>query len=421
MAHKNKTYYATFIISALFFVFGFVTWLNSILIPFLQTACELTHFQASFVTFAFYIAYFVMAIPSSMILKRTGFARGMSLGLIVMAIGTMLFVPAAMERSYLLFLVGLFVQGTGLALLQSSANPYVTIIGPVETAARRMSLMGVCNKLAGIVGIFLLTQILFSKTGAIREQLLSTTDAALRTNLLGQLATEIILPYIIMTAILMALVLFLKLAKLPEVEEEGDPDEAEQHCSIFSYPYLWLGVLAIFFYVGAEVIAIDYLAGYGKFAGLPEAISLRLGAFALVALIVGYLLGIALVPRFLSQRRALVIQTLLALALVAVAISTSGAVSVVAIIGLSFANAIMWPVIWPLSIHDLGKRTKLGSALLIMAIAGGALIPLVYGKLADLYSPHAAYGLLFGCYTYILFFATIGYRINGKHKSIHKF
>ncbi len=410
MKKENRSQYGIFIIGALFFVFGFVTWLNSILIPFLKTACELSNFQASFVTFAFYISYFVMAIPSSFILKKTGFTEGMSLGLVVMAIGSILFVPAAMERSYVLFLVALFLQGTGLSLLQTAANPYVTILGPVESAARRMSIMGICNKVAGMIGIIVLSSALFSGTQSLNEQVGLVNDEFDKTNLLQQLSNQIIVPYLIMSAILIALVLFLKGAKLPEIREENEENATSGKQSIFSYPYLWYGVFAIFFYVGAEVIAIDYLVIYGKYIGLPESISLHLGVFALIALVVGYLLGIILIPKVLSQRRALIIQLFLSVILVIVALLTEGLVSVFAIIGLSFAHAIMWPAIWPLSIHNLGKHTKLGSALLIMAIAGGAVIPLIYGKLSDIFDPQAAYAVLFLCYAYIMFFAVWGYK-----------
>jgi fucose permease len=220
-----------------------------------------------------------------------------------------------------------------------------------------------------------------------------------------------------MTAILIGLVLFIKAAKLPEVEEEEDNTVVENKKSIFSYPYLWFGVLAIFFYVGAEVISIDYLVNYGRFMGLPESIALRLGVFALIALVIGYFTGILFIPKIISQRMALIIQVILAILLVIIALTFSGIISILAILGLSFAHAIMWPAIWPLSIHNLGKYTKLGSAFLIMAIAGGAIIPLFYGKLSDIYNPQVAFAVLFISYAYILFFATYGYKIGIEKKA----
>lgn len=414
--NKNLTFSMT-VIGSLFFVFGFVTWLNSILMPYLELTCNLNDFQASFVPFAFYIAYFVTAIPSSLVLKKTGFSNGMTLGLIIMAIGAVLFIPAAMSRTYMVFLLALFIMGIGLSLLQTASNPYVTILGPVESAARRMSIMGICNKLAGIIGVLILANTLFSTTDGLVEQIkaMNVTDPG-REVLLQQLSNKVIIPYLIITATLIALVLFVKIAKLPEIQEDEEEtnNSDSSRKSIFSYPYLWLGVLAIFFYVGAEVIAIDYLKKYGTFIGLQENITNMLPAYALVALIIGYLLGIITVPKMLSQRMALIIQLFLSIVLVVVALFTSGIVSVIAIICLSFAHAIMWPAIWPLSIHDLGKYTKLGSAFLIMAIAGGAIMPLIYGKMSTAFNPQIAYSLLFVCYAYILFFATVGCKIGNR-------
>lgn len=181
---KNSYVFNLSIIGLLYFVFGFVTWLNSLLIPFLKTACQLPDSQAYWVTFAFYISYFVMSIPSSAILKRTGFARGMSLGLIVMAIGSILFLPAASSRNYLLFLVGLFIQGTGLALLQTAVNPYVTILGPIESAAKRMSIMGLFNKCAGMIGILLISSVLFSGMDALSAKIQTSAELNSKQNLL---------------------------------------------------------------------------------------------------------------------------------------------------------------------------------------------------------------------------------------------
>lgn len=418
MNTKKSSTYSMFIIGALFFVFGFVTWLNNILIPYMKTSCELTsQVQAYLVPFAFYIAYFVMSIPSSYVLKKTGYGNGMALGLIVMAIGCMLFVPGARLRSYPIFLTGLFIQGAGLSLLQTASNPYVTVLGPVEYAARRMSIMGVCNKLAGMIGILILYNALFSGKEHLFQQIEGMAAGPEKEAMLQQLANGVMLPYIIMTIVLIALMMFVKLAKLPEIEIE-ETEQAGKKTSIFSYPYLWLGVLAIFFYVGAEVIAIDTLIPYGNYWNIPTGTSHYFGVYALVALLLGYFCGIIFVPKVISQRKALVVQLFLSVALVVVALCTSGMVSVFAIICLSFAHAIMWPAIWPLSIHDLGEHTEFGSALLIMAIAGGAVMPLIYGKIADMVNPHVAYAILFVCYAYILFFATVGYRFDGKQKSL---
>lgn len=410
---KNKTNFSIFIIGALFFVFGFVTWLNNVLIPFLQTSCELTSTQASLVNFAFYISYFVMAIPSSYILKKTGFANGMALGLIVMAIGSILFVPAALNRNFVLFLIGLFVQGTGLALLQTAANPYVTILGPIESAAKRQSIMGVCNKVAGMIGILILYSAIFSGSEGIIAQINDpNTLPAVKDQLLSDLSRNVILPYIIMTCVLIALMLFVKAAKLPDINEEDNSSELDTpKKSIFAYPYLWIGIIALFFYVGAEVVSVTYLIQYGDYFGIAKEVSKNFGIYALISLVVGYLMGIVLVPKVISQRTAGIVNLVLALILVTVALFTNGLISIIAIILLSFTNAILWPAIWPLSIQGLGKYTKLGSAFLIMSIAGGGVLSIIYGYLSDLYNPQSAYALLYVAYGFMLFFVAIGCKI----------
>jgi len=405
--NNNKTTFSIFIIGALFFVFGFVTWLNSVLIPFLKTACELSDSKASLVPFAFYISYFVMAIPSSSILKRTGFTNGMALGLIVMAIGSLVFIPAALQRNYLLFLVGLFTQGTGLALLQTATNPYVTILGPIESAAQRISIMGICNKVAGMIGVLALYAALFSNTEHLLVHFDTITNVALREKILQQLSHSVIFPYLIMTAVLIGLVIFIKLAKLPEILDEEKEDTKTEHHSIFSYPYLWFGIAAIFFYVGVEVVAIDYLIVYANKLQIPAEISKYYPIAALSALVVGYILGISLTPKVISQRTSLVINAFLGLTLALVALFTHGVTSIYAVIGLSFAHAIMWPAIWPLSIHSLGKHTKLASAFLIMAIAGGAVLPLIFGVISDKFGIQNAYYVLLPGYAYLIFFATV--------------
>ena len=411
---KKSTAYSMFVIGSLFFVFGFVTWLNNILIPYMRTSCELTtQVQGYLVTFAFYIAYFVMSIPSSFVLKKTGYSNGMALGLVVMAIGCMMFIPGAKMRSYPMFLLGLFLQGSGLSLLQTASNPFVTVIGPIESAARRMSIMGICNKVAGMIGILVLYNALFSGKEHLFESIKEMAPGPEKEAMLQQLSNGVIIPYLIMTAVLIALVLFIKTAHLPEIVEEEKKIDGKK-ASIFSFPYLWLGVFAIFFYVGAEVIAIDTLIPYGDFYGIPTAVSHYFGAYALIALLVGYICGILFVPKVISQRQALIIQLLLSVALVIVALCTTGIVSIIAIICLSFAHAIMWPAIWPLAIHDLGDHTEFASALMVMAIVGGAVMPLIYGRIADAVNPHSAYALLFVSYAYILFFATVGYRMEKR-------
>mgnify|MGYP002619791516 FL=1 len=411
--NKKKNYiFSLSIIGLLYFVFGFVTWLNSLLIPFLKTACQLPDSQAYWVTFAFYISYFVMSIPSSAILKRTGFAGGMSLGLLVMAVGSVLFLPAASSRNYVLFLVGLFIQGTGLALLQTAVNPYVTILGPIESAAKRMSIMGLFNKCAGMIGILLISSVLFSGMDELSARIELATGQELAMEL-DMLASRIRMPYMIITGLLLCLALMILLARLPEVKNEDTGEKDRNKKSIFRIPYLWLGVLTLFLYVGVEVIAIDTLGLYAETQGIAKDIAPKLGTFSLIALTIGYIAGIFLVPKRITQSQALAISAVLGFVFALCALFTSGIVSIIFIILLSFAHAMMWPGIWPLAIDKLGSHTALASAFLIMAIAGGAVLPLCYGGLVDCFggNRHLPYMITLPCYAMIFYYAVRGHKI----------
>ena len=412
---KNNYFFNLTIIGILYFVFGFITWLNNQLIPFLKTACQLSDTQAYLVTFAFYISYFVMALPSAGILRKTGFAKGMSFGLLVMALGCLIFIPAALSRNYVVFLVGLFVQGTGLALLQTAANPYVTILGPIESATQRMCIMGLFNKIAGIIGIYIFSKALLSNFDAISANINNVTGDN-QVVLLNDLAHRIILPYIIMACGLVLIALMVYLAKLPDVNSSNEVSTQEKQTNRLPL-YLWLGVLALFFYEGAEVMAIDTLVPYSKSIGLPDTIYTKIGMYALAALLLGYVSTIVLIPKYLSQRKALIYCSVLSLIFVIIALSSKGVTSLVFLILLSFSNAVMWGAIWALAIDKLGKNTSFASALLIMAIVGGALIPLLYGGLSDLlHSTHIPYILFLPCYLFILYYAVKGYKVGKKNE-----
>ena len=401
------------IIGALFFIFGFITWANSQLIPYLKIACELTDTQSLYVASAFFAAYFFMAIPSSMILKKTGFKNGMSLGLFVMAIGAILFVPAANTRSYPLFLTGLFIIGTGLALLQTASNPYVTVLGPIESAAKRISIMGICNKIAGILAVFILGGIVLKDADAFKANLAGLNGAA-REAELDMLATRVINPYIaiaIALSILAVLIYFLRMPEIREEEQDAIDHVPATKTSIMQFPHLLLGALAIFFYVGVEVISYDTFALFGEYLGYPLETASTFAQYTGYGLLLGYVLGIALIPKVISQKNALIISCILSIILVLLALVTKGMVAVVCFALLGFSNAIMWPAIWPLAIEGLGRFTKIGAALLIMGIVGGAILPPVYGKLSEMLgSRQLAYALMIPCYLYILYFAIRGHK-----------
>lgn len=381
-------------IGILFFVFGFVTWVNSVLIAFFKDAFQLNNFQSLLVTSAFFISYFVMAIPSSWVLAKTGFKNGMSFGLLAMAAGTLLFIPAAKAENYSLFLLGLFVIGTGLALLQTASNPYVTILGPSESAAQRISVMGICNKVAGI-----LSQVIF---GGL---LLSSAAGAAKLE-------TVIMPYGIMTAILVALALWVRFSTLPEVEaEETEEEKSATKSSVWEYPNLVLGLIAFFLYVGVEVMAGDTIINYGVSKGFSMDIAKSFTSYTLYGMLAGYIVGIFFIPKYLSQSKALNYSAILGIIFSVGTVTLDGYLSVLCIALLGLANALMWPAMWPLAIQGLGKFTKIGSALIIMMISGGALIPLVYGSIADsLGDTQLAYAIMVPCYLFILYYATIGHK-----------
>ncbi len=408
------------ILGALFFIFGFVTWLNGTLIPYLKIACELNNFEALLVAFAFYISYFIMALPSSWVLKKTGFRKGMMYGLLVMALGALIFIPAALTRTYGFFLAGLFVIGTGLSILQTASNPYVTIVGPIESAAKRISIMGICNKIAGVLAPVILGMVVLADADTLTAELKSM-EAAAKSIRLDELATRVILPYSIMAVVLTGLSMMIYFSPLPEIEEENEAispgTDGTTKTSVLQYPNLMLGVIALFLYVGAEVIAGDTIGNYGQSQGIPLSEAKYFTSFTLTAMVIGYVLGIFAIPKYISQSRALALSAITGIIFSLVAINTTGYVSVLFIALLGLANALMWPAIWPLAIDGLGRFIKTGSALLIMAIAGGALLPLVYGYFADMpgIGHQSAYWVLIPCYGFILFYSLNGWKIKNWH------
>lgn len=405
---------AIVIIGALFFIFGFITWLSSVLIPYLKIACKLNNFEAYLVAFSFYISYLIAAVPAAWLLKKTGFKRGISYGLLIMAAGTLLFIPAAMTREYIIFLIGLFIQGAGMALLQTAANPYVTILGPAESAAKRISIMGICNGIAGIAAPLILGSIILENADEIQTSLVTLSQSA-QAQELDALANRVIIPYVIMAIILAVLAFFALYSSLPEIDtDEEDQTVATANVnktSIWQFPHLLLGVITLFLYVGVEVIAGDTIISYGASQQIPLSSAKYFTSATLSAMLLGYLIGIACIPRYFSQETALKVSAGAGILFALGAIFTSGFLSVTFIALLGLSNSLVWPAIWPLAIAGLGRFTKIGSSMLIMAVAGGALIPLLYGHLADIFSPRHAYWIVVPCYMMIGYYAFYGHKI----------
>jgi FHS family L-fucose permease-like MFS transporter len=404
MSNKNNNYLGPLIIvGVLFFVMGFVTWVNGTLITFFKKAFSLDNTSSYLVTFAFFISYTLMALPSSYVLKKTGFKNGMSLGLIIMALGTIIFIPAAEMASYPLFLVGLFTIGIGLTLLQTASNPYVTILGPRNSAAQRISIMGIANKTAGIISQVVVGGILLA--------------GAANSNDPKDELDKVVVPYIVLTVVLIGLALLIKLSKgLVEVSEEEDDivvskEVVVEKTSVFQFPNLVFGVIALFCYVGVEVIAGDTIINYGVSLGFAEEEARLFGTYTLGAMMFGYVLGIVLIPKYVSQQSYLLFSAILGVVVTIIAIISTGFTSVLCIAVLGFANAVIWPALWPLALSGLGKFTKTASALLIMGISGGAVMPLVYGGIADsIGSTQKAYWIMLPLYLFIIYFGLVGHK-----------
>lgn len=413
---QNRNIFGLLIIGVLFFIFGFITWANGTLIQYLKIACELSDSQSMYVASAFFAAYFVMALPSSFVLKKVGFKNGMSLGLIIMALGALLFIPAALQRNYSIFLFGLFIIGTGLTILQTASNPYVTLLGPIEGAARRISIMGICNKIAGILAIYILGNLTLKNADSIKVNL-TTLQGNEKIELLNNLASRVIMPYSILASILIILAIIIYFLQLPKVEDQENEENnySNNKTNIFQFPHLVLGALAIFFYVGVEVISYDSFAGYGEFLGYKLDEAKNFATYTGYALLLGYIFSIFAIPSFISQAKALQIFCVLSIIAIILSINTKGDIAVYSFAFLGFTNAVMWPAIWPLAIEDLGKYTKTGAALLIMGIIGGAILLPLYAKtfewIPQIFNKQSAYLIMIPCYLFILFFAIKGHKL----------
>ena len=393
---KSNTTMPMVLIGILFFIFGFVTWLNGSLIPYLKVLCDLSDTQALLVTFAFYIAYTTMAYPMSFILNKHGYKNSMAFGLAIMAFGSLLFIPAAFSASYPVFLLALFTLGSGLTILQTASNPYIVLLGPNESAAMRISIMGLLNKGAGILAPIVFTALVLSDI-----ELTSVN------------AESLVLPYFIMAIILILLIVLIKYSSLPEIEFEDVEDVKD---SIFMYPRVILGVVALFFYVGVEVIAGDTIGLYAKSLGLDSYTTFT--SYTMSFMVLGYIIGVVAIPKYISQKNALLYSGLLGIiSVIMVSISSTNTYTItslmpdsiffVALLGL--ANALVWPSIWPLALKDLGSLTPQASALLIMAIAGGAIMPLIFGLVSEKTGLQDAYLITILAYIFIIYYALKGH------------
>lgn len=421
-------------IGLLFFIFGFITWLNGALIPFLQMVCELTEIQALLIAFCFYIAYVVMALPMAKILEKTGYQKGMSLGLGIIAMGCLLFVPAALTAVFPIFLLAQFVVGSGLTILQTASNPFIVRLGNEDSAAARIAFMGLLNKAAGVLAPIVFTSLVLSGLPDVNQESLNAMPSDARVALINDMSVSLIQPYVGMAVALGILAMVFMRISLPsidnETEAEGEQlnkrsdDTPASSKQILQFPHLVLGAISLFFYVGVEVVAGDTIGLYGSSIGVENATTLT--SYTMVAMVIGYFIGLICIPRLISQRTALLSSALLGLVLTICILLSSNTdtgissalwgwlgvqtlpntVTFIALLGL--ANAMVWPAIWPLALNNLGKYTAQGSALLIMGIAGGAILPMVYGIASEAIGGQTAYAILLPCYCFIAYYALWG-------------
>ena len=403
------------IIGTLFFIFGFFTWLNGPLITFVKLAFQVEDVYAFLVPSAFYLSYLCLSLPASMVLRHTGMKRGMALGLLVMAVGAAMFGQFVSMRVFAGALTSLFVIGAGLSLLQTASNPYISILGPIDSAAQRIAFMGICNKAAGVLAPVLFGILVLSGIGDLDQQL-QAADPATRELLLNTLAAKIHMPYMAMAAVLAVLAVWIARSSLPEIEPaSANVATGDARSGIFHFPHLWLGVLCLFVYVGVEVMAGDAIGTYGAGFHLPLDRTKIFTAFTLSGMLAGYLVGLVLIPRYISQQRYLAVSAVLGVLFSIGAYLTNGYVSVGFVAALGFANAMMWPAIFPLAIKGLGDLTERGSALLIMAIAGGAVVPQLFVHLKQHIDFQLAFTVLMvPCYLYILYFGLAGHRVGQR-------
>ena len=424
---KSSYLASLFMCGCLYFIFGFVSWVNSILIPYFKVACDLHNEVLGYlVAFAFYIAYLVMSIPASIMLNKIGFKRGVEYGLWVMAMGALLFVPAAITRTYALFLAGLFSFGIGLAILQTAANPFVTIIGPIESAARRISIMGICNKFAGIVSPLIFSALVIREADKTTMALVKSGELVgpAKEQALDEMILNVIPPYLCLAVLLFVFGIVFYKSSIPDIDpkslnkaEEGAGSERK---SIFAYPYLILGALAMFCHVGSQVISVDTSIRYAESMGVTLDEAKILPSLTLACILVGYLCGIALIPKYLKQQKALLICTVSGLVLSLCVIFARGSVELFGmqtdislwfLILLGLPNSLIFAGIWPLAIRNLGKYTNLGSSFLVMGLCGNAFLPLIYGWVADNFDLRMGYWVLVPCFLYLIFYAAVGHSI----------
>lgn len=397
MTQKKNFIIPLVFVGMMFFAIGFALGINSFLIPVLKGTLGVSSGESYLILAATFSTFIIFGYPASRTISKIGYKRTMALSFLLFAIAFALFIPSAKSESFILFLVASFMSGIGNTFLQASVNPYITILGPIESAAKRMSIMGICNKLAWPVAPVFLAFVIGK----------NTTDT---------LISDLYLPFYIIIGVFLLLGIISLLAPLPEVKAIGEDSSSAEDClyasnkkSIWQFPHLLLGAFTLFLYVGVETIALSTLVDYADSLALPNASDYAW--ISSVGMVVGYICGIIFIPKYLSQAKALVICSLLGIAGALLVVLMPAEISIWFIGLMALGCSLMWPALWPLAIADLGKFTKTGSSLLVMAIVGGAVIPTIFGFLKDVVGAQNSYWITLPCFLFILYYGVSGYKI----------
>lgn len=430
---KNSVVIPLIIIGFLFLIIGSVSWVNAILIPYFKIGFQLNDVQSYFVALAFYISYFFISIPAAYLLKKIGFKKGLMTALFIMSAGAFVFVPAAMSMKYSVFLIGLFLIGIGLSILQTAINPYVTILGPRERAAQRISMMGMCNKFAGIIAPLVFAVVILRPTDSALFKELPNMATAAKDAALHELIQRVIVPYIFVGSALFIFGLIVRFSSLPEIDTETESKEVQLanagKTSILQFPQLVLGAIAIFLHVCTQIISIDTIINYAGSMGMDLLEAKSLPSVTLFATMIGYAIGIIGIPKLFSQRTALRFCAVLGAIISLLVVFAYGSktidltifgftlfrhtadLSIWFLAALGFANSLIWAGVWPLALDGLGRFTKVGSSVIIMGLVANALAPVTYGIIAEHVGRRNAYWILFPCFLYLIFYSFYGYKL----------
>lgn len=412
--NENKKWLFPFIlVTSLFFFWGFVHNLDPILIPHLRKAFNLTDLESSLIDSSVFIAYFVMALPAGYIMRKYGYKSGIMIGLVLFGIGSILFVPAANSLQYIYFLGALFVIACGLTFLETAANPYVTILGPSETATKRLNFSQSFNGLAAFIAPAYVGPMILSGKNATQSELDAMTPAALHTHILEE-AASVKMPYLILGLIILSVAVVFYFTNMPDVKDEDKEgaDGASFSGALSSMRLRW-GILAQFFYVGAQVcVASFFIKMATTSAGLDEDTAAKYLGFYGLAFMVGRFAG-TFFMQYIQPRKLLIIYSIITILLSVLAIIGTGMVVVYTLIAIAFFMSIMFPTIFSMGIDGLGHNTKIGSSLIVMSIVGGALLPPVLGYISDITgSIQNGYVVPLICFSVILLFAFNGHKAN---------